>query len=43
MGKATGATMLGGLMAQLGWVLLMYVVARFVWQRGIKKYSAFGG
>ena len=43
MGKAVGVEMLGGLMVQLGWVLLMYALARFMWRRGIKKYAAFGG
>jgi ABC-type uncharacterized transport system permease subunit len=25
------------------WVLVAYVFARFMWRRGINKYSAFGG
>jgi len=43
MGKITGTEMLRGLVMQLGWVLAGYVLARFAWQRGIKKYAAFGG
>jgi ABC-2 type transport system permease protein len=43
MGKAVGVEMLGGLMVQAGWVMMMYVFARFMWRRGIRKYAAFGG
>src|SRR5271170_5327318 len=39
MGKITGVRLMGGLMAQLGWVIASYLLARFMWQRGIKKYS----
>jgi ABC-type uncharacterized transport system permease subunit len=28
---------------QAGWVLAALVLARFMWRRGVKKYSAFGG
>ncbi|MGO8764146.1 MAG: ABC transporter permease [Limisphaerales bacterium] len=43
MGKITGAAMWSGLLAQLLWVLLAYSFARFMWRRGVKRYSAFGG
>src|SRR5471030_2615516 len=43
MGKISGADLWGGLAAQFLWVLLAYVFARFMWRRGVKKYSAFGG
>ncbi|HEY5298939.1 MAG TPA: ABC-2 family transporter protein [Verrucomicrobiae bacterium] len=43
MGKIAGSSLWFGLLAQFGWVLLMYGLARFMWRRGIKKYSAFGG
>ena len=43
MGKISGADLWGGLLAQFLWVLLTYALARFMWRRGIKKYSAFGG
>jgi len=43
LGKCTGAAVWQGLMFQLSWVLAAYVFARWMWQRGIKKYSAFGG
>jgi ABC-2 type transport system permease protein len=43
MGELTGNGLALGLLTQLFWVLVMYVFARFMWQRGIKHYSAFGG
>jgi ABC-2 type transport system permease protein len=43
LGKAAGADLLRGLLAQLGWVLAAYVFARVMWRRGIRKYAAFGG
>jgi ABC-type uncharacterized transport system permease subunit len=43
MGKIAGATIWFGLLGQLLWLLLAYVLARFAWRRGIKKYAAFGG
>ncbi len=43
MGKLTGNGVVLGLLTQLFWVLMMYALACFMWRRGIKKYSAFGG
>ena len=43
MGKVTGDSIGLNLLTQLFWVLVMYALARFMWQRGIKHYSAFGG
>jgi ABC-2 type transport system permease protein len=43
MGKVTGMELWRGLMVQFLWVLLAYGFARFMWARGVKKYSAFGG
>jgi len=43
MGKAAGADILRGLVAQALWVIAAYGVARFAWRRGIKHYSAVGG
>ena len=43
MGKVAGADLWQGLLVQLLWVLLAYKFARFMWARGVKKYSAFGG
>lgn len=43
LGRVQGAAMWTGLLIQVGWVLGTYGLARFVWSRGIKKYSAVGG
>ena len=43
MGKVTGAELAQGLLIQFAWVIAAYVLARFAWSRGIKKYSAVGG
>src|SRR5262245_42978538 len=43
MGKTTGAELARGLAIQAMWVVVAYGMARFAWNRGIKKYSAVGG
>ncbi|HEX9046378.1 MAG TPA: ABC-2 family transporter protein [Verrucomicrobiae bacterium] len=43
LGKVTGPELWRGLTFQLLWVLAAYCFARWMWRRGIKKYSAFGG
>jgi ABC-2 type transport system permease protein len=43
VGKTTGAAMYQGLVTQFLWVVAFYVIARVVWHRGIRKYSAVGG
>jgi ABC-2 type transport system permease protein len=43
MGKAQGAALGFGFAVQLAWVVLAYAVARLVWARGLRKYSAVGG
>jgi ABC-2 type transport system permease protein len=43
MGKVSGAALVRGLVVQAGWVAVAYGFARFMWRRGIKKYSAVGG
>ncbi len=43
LGKSAGADMWRGLACQALWVLAAYVFARWMWRRGIKHYSAFGG
>jgi ABC-2 type transport system permease protein len=43
MGKATGAGLGRGFAIQIAWVIGAYLLARFAWQRGIKKYAAVGG
>jgi len=43
MGKVTGTELARGLLIQFLWVCALYVLARFAWNRGIKKYEAVGG
>jgi ABC-type uncharacterized transport system permease subunit len=43
LGKSAGMEMWRGLGIQLMWVMASYFFARWMWQRGIKKSSAFGG
>jgi ABC-2 type transport system permease protein len=43
MGKVTGAALAQGLLIQLAWVIATYFLARFAWNRGIRKYAAAGG
>ncbi len=43
LGRATGPELWQGLAMQILWVVLGYGLARLVWSRGIKKYSAVGG
>jgi len=43
VGKITGAAVYHGLLIQAMWVAGFYVLARIVWWRGIRKYSAVGG
>jgi ABC-2 type transport system permease protein len=43
MGKTTGAALAAGLCIQFGWVLATFGLARFAWNRGIRKYAAAGG
>lgn len=43
MGKLSGTELVTCLGMQAGWVVLAYLLARFAWQRGIRKYSAVGG
>jgi ABC-2 type transport system permease protein len=43
MGKTQGKELALGLVIQLAWVAAAYALARFAWNRGIKRYAAAGG
>jgi ABC-2 type transport system permease protein len=43
LGKVAGMDLFHGLLIQALWVFAAYLLARFAWARGIKKYSAVGG
>jgi ABC-2 type transport system permease protein len=43
LGQATGEMLWRGLVIQALWTVVFYLLARLVWNRGIRKYAAFGG
>ena len=43
LGRTHGAELWQGLAIQAGWVLAGYGFARWMWHRGIRRYSAVGG
>jgi len=43
IGKAQGDALWFGFAMQAAWVLITYGVARLVWAKGLRKYSAVGG
>ena len=43
LGRVSGAMLYQGLVIQAVWVIAAYLLARFLWQRGIRKYAAVGG
>jgi viologen exporter family transport system permease protein len=43
MGKTAGPELARGLAIQCCWVVAAYSLARFAWNRGIRKYAAAGG
>jgi ABC-2 type transport system permease protein len=43
LGRVRGTELVDGLIIQACWVVGLYLLARFVWARGIRKYSAVGG
>lgn len=43
LGRTSGDALINGLIVQAGWVVAGYCLARYVWSRGIRKYSAVGG
>jgi len=43
LGRVSGTALYQGMAVQAFWVVAAYALGRFVWQRGIRKYSAVGG
>ncbi len=43
LGQTTGPALWRGFAIQAFWLVAAYALARFVWSRGIRKYSAVGG
>ena len=43
LGKITGWELVRGILVEIVWLIVMIGVCRFVWWRGTKRYSGFGG
>lgn len=43
LGRTTGSELWQGLAIQAFWVIAAYCLARWVWNRGIRRYAAVGG
>ena len=43
LGKITGWELVRGILIEIVWLVIMIGVCRFVWWRGTKRYSGFGG
>jgi ABC-2 type transport system permease protein len=43
LGRVTGGALWQGMVVQACWVVAAYALARLVWSRGLRKYSAVGG
>jgi ABC-2 type transport system permease protein len=43
LGQVHGPDLWRGLGLQAAWLVFFYLLARVVWHRGIRKYSAVGG
>ena len=43
LGRIQGAELWQGFALQLAWVMVAFLIARFVWSRGLRKYTAVGG
>ena len=43
LGRTSGGAMLQGLVIQAFWMVAFYAIARWVWRRGIRHYTAVGG
>jgi ABC-2 type transport system permease protein len=43
LGRLQGDALLLGLGSQVAWLALLWLLARVLWRRGLKRYEAFGG
>lgn len=43
LGRVRLETLVGGLIFSLFWTVLMVLIAKVAWQRGLRRYQAFGG
>ena len=42
LGKINGETLMGGLLVALFWVIILNFAMRWIWNKGLKVYQAFG-
>jgi len=43
LGKVQGMALVWGLLIEAAWVLFFIALTRFMWSRGVRRYSGFGG
>jgi ABC-2 type transport system permease protein len=43
LGKVQGAELVRGLLAELAWAVALVLLTRWLYRRGLRRYSAFGG
>jgi ABC-2 type transport system permease protein len=43
LGKVQGAALVEGLLIEAAWALALIVLARLLFHRGLRRYSAYGG
>ena len=43
LGKVEGQEMYTGLAIEFAWVMFFIALSRFLWWRGVKRYSGYGG
>jgi ABC-2 type transport system permease protein len=43
LGKVTGPELARGLLLQAAWMLFFMLTCRMAYQRGLRRYSAYGG
>jgi ABC-2 type transport system permease protein len=43
MERVRGAALWEGLAIQAGWLIVFWLIAIFMWKRGLRRYQAFGG
>ena len=43
LGKEPGGELVQGLLIEAGWAIFLLVLARLLYARGLRRYSAFGG
>jgi ABC-2 type transport system permease protein len=42
LGRVQGESLVGGLVTQLAWIAVAYLLFRLFWRAGLRRYSAVG-